>query len=138
MDEKLLLSLQVVHGARYWPSARFCAAESGITICSKPPPVCIAVLIETGSAREYVGSVGAVEHDHLLMFEWFVLNRHLSARVRHAGAVRMMLAGMDYAAAVGKRTTIVVDRRRGGTGIKAICKRLGFALHNEALEVLEG
>jgi hypothetical protein len=45
---------------------------------------------------------------------------------------------MDYAAGKGVKLTMVVDRRRGAAGIKALARRLGFAKKNEQAEVLEG
>jgi hypothetical protein len=58
--------------------------------------------------------------------------------VRHAALEALMLAGKAYAAEVGKRPVMVVDRRRGGAGIIMMAERLGFASRNEHLEVLEG
>lgn len=133
-------TLDIVHGAKYWQAARFCALESGVTICAEPPPVSVAVLwlMPDGKTWEYAASVGAVEHGTLLVYEWLVVNRHLGIRVRHEAVVQLMIAGRTYAAAVGKRTTMVVDRRRGGAGIRAMAERLCFARRNDALEVLEG
>jgi hypothetical protein len=130
--------LEIVHGAKYWQAARFCALESGIEICANPPPVCVAALALRDNCREYVGSVGAVEHDGLLMYEWLVVNRHMPAKLRHAAVELLMIAGGHYAAAVGKKTIMIVDKRRAGGGIRTMAERLGFARRNEALEVLEG
>jgi hypothetical protein len=129
----------VVHGRRYWPAARACALEHGIIICAEPPPVSVAALWRSphGGAL-YAGSVGVIEHEGLCLYEWFVLNGALPAAVRHAAATRLMMAGMDYAAGKGVKLTMVVDKSRGGVGIKALAKRLGFAVKNEQAEVLEG
>jgi hypothetical protein len=124
----------LVHGRTWWTHARAAALESGVSICETPPSVSVAVLWR----GQYAGSVGAIEHEGLLMYEWLVLNGRLPATVRWAAAQRLMVAGMDYAAARGARLTMVVDKRRGAAGIRAIAKRLGFAVRSEHLEVLEG
>lgn len=134
MSLSLYNDFEVVHGRRWWCHARAAALESGVIICSEPPPVSVAALWH----GMYAGSVGAIEHEGLLLYEWLVVNGRLPVAVRHAAATRLMLAGMDYAAARGVKLTMVVDKRRGGMGIKAIAKRLGFAVKNEQAEVLEG
>lgn len=98
----------------------------------------MAALVLRDNCREYVASVGAVEHGELLLYEWLVVNRHMPARTRHAAVELLMIAGRNYAAAVGKRTIMVVDARRGGRGIQTMAERLGFARRSATLEVLEG
>lgn len=117
--------------------AKACALESGVVIADEPPVMSVAVLWKRRDGI-YAGSVGVIEHGPLLMFEWLVLNPLVPHEVKHAAAERMMRAGKDYAAGMGKRPVLVVDKRRGGQGIRVLAERMGLAKRNEHLEVLEG
>lgn len=127
----------IVDGTPWWPRAVFCALRSGVVMPAHAPPMCVAALWVT-ELNEWSGSVGVIEHGPLLMFEWFVLSTAIPPAARHSAAEALMLQGKDYAAKVGKRPVMVVDRRRGGVGIRKMAERLGFASRNEHLEVLEG
>lgn len=135
MERFFFDDFRIVEGKMWWSLAGLHAENRGVQIPDEPPPRCVAVLTRRGS---WVGSVGVIEHGPLLMFEWLVLDNRQPATWRHAGLWRLMLHGKAYAAAVGKRPVMVVDRRRGGVGIRKMAERLGFASRNEYLEVLEG
>ncbi len=119
-----------------WEVLRALADAHGVTF-PEAAPERLAVAVWTRS-HNIVGGVGLVEHGPLLMFEWLVLNESEPEFLRHAALEALMLAGREYAAKVGKRPVMVVDRRRGGLGIRNMAERLGFAFRNEHLEVLEG
>lgn len=124
---------RIVEGAGWWPVVALHALNRGVMVPGEVPR-CIVVLCE----GRWVGGVGVIEHGPLLMFEWLVLDRRQSLAVRHGALEALMLAGKAYAAEAGKRPVMVVDRRRGGVGIRKMAERLGFAFRNEHLEVLEG
>ncbi len=127
----------IVDGAHWWGKAWICARSVGIGFPTAAPGRSVAALW-LPEFNEWSGSVGVIEHGPLLMFEWLVLSTSIPPMARHAALEALMLAGKRYAAEVGKRPVMVVDRRRGGVGIRKMAERLGFASRNEHLEVLEG
>lgn len=124
---------RIVEGPGWWPVVALHAASLGVEVPVEIPR-CVVVLWEA----RWIAGVGIIECGPLLMFEWLVLDQRRPPAARHAGLWRLMLHGKAYAAAVGKRPVMVVDRRRGGVGIRRMAERLGFASRNEHLEVLEG
>lgn len=128
----------LVDGRPYWDMAERAAWSRGVVIPVEPHRSIAALSIRHG--HRYTASVGIIEHWPLLMFEWLVIATSVPPRVAHAAVEALMLAGKNYAAVAGGgiRPVMVVDRRRGGVGIRKMAERLGFAFRNEHLEVLEG
>jgi len=128
----------IVDGVPYWEYAKYAAECRGVLIPREPHPSVAALSIRHGHA--YVASVGVIEHWPLLMFEWLVTSHSAPPSLAHAAVEALMLVGKEYAVvtAGGVRPVMVVDRRRGGVGLRKMAERLGFASRNEHLEVLEG
>lgn len=126
----------LVDGASYWACAYNAARDRGITVPRSLPRSVAALSVRHG--HRWAASVGVIECWPLLMFEWLVTVTPAPPRLAHAAVEALLLAGKDYGRAVCARPVMVVDRRRGGVGIRRMAERLGFASRNEHLEVLEG